>query len=63
MITSDTFRRGLHKELFTTWELAKVVVPVYILVTFLKYLCHCTTTKNNCKSETFLASVNLYSKL
>lgn len=37
MITADTFRRGLNKGLITTWELVKVVVPVYILVTFLKY--------------------------
>ena len=37
MITADTFKRGLNKGLTTTWELAKVVIPVYILVTFLKH--------------------------
>ena len=37
MVTAATFRRGLLKGLGTTWELGKVVVPVYILVTFLKY--------------------------
>jgi spore maturation protein SpmB len=37
MVTVETFRRGLIKGLGTTWELSKVVVPVYIVVTFLKY--------------------------
>lgn len=37
MVTVETFRRGLLKGISTTWELGKVVVPVYILVTFLKY--------------------------
>ncbi len=29
--------RGLKKGLNTTWELAKIVIPVYFFVTFLKY--------------------------
>lgn len=37
MVTIETFHRGLMKGLITTWELGKVVVPVYILVTFLKH--------------------------
>jgi spore maturation protein SpmB len=37
MVTAETFKRGLGKGLTTTWELGKVVVPVYILVTFLKH--------------------------
>lgn len=37
MVTVETFRRGLIKGISTTWELGKVVVPVYILVTFLKH--------------------------
>ncbi len=37
MLTADTFKRGLGKGLSVTWELTKVVVPVYVLVTFLKY--------------------------
>ncbi|SHI90928.1 nucleoside recognition domain-containing protein [Desulfofundulus thermosubterraneus] len=37
MITVSTVKRGLHKGFYTTWELTKVVVPVYIVVTFLKY--------------------------
>lgn len=37
MITAATFKRGLSKGWSTTWELIKVVVPVYFVVTFLKY--------------------------
>lgn len=37
MVTADTFKRGLIKGFTTLWELTKVVVPVYIAVTFLKY--------------------------
>lgn len=37
MVTVETFQRGLMKGLSTTWELGKVVVPVYIFVTFLKH--------------------------
>ncbi|MCL6635780.1 MAG: nucleoside recognition protein [Peptococcaceae bacterium] len=37
MITADTLRRGLNKGLMTTWELARIVVPVYVFVTFLKH--------------------------
>lgn len=37
MITTDTFKRGFHKGLSTTWLLAKVVVPIYVLVTFLSF--------------------------
>lgn len=29
--------RGFKKGINTTWELAKIVVPVYFFVTFLKY--------------------------
>lgn len=37
MLTADTFRRGLGKGISITWELSKIVVPVYVLVTFLKH--------------------------
>lgn len=37
MVTVGTVKRGLYMGFNTTWELAKVVVPVYIVVTFLKY--------------------------
>ncbi|AEF94429.1 nucleoside recognition domain protein [Desulfotomaculum nigrificans CO-1-SRB] len=37
MVTIDTFKRGLNKGLTTTWELSKVVVPVYVAVTFLSF--------------------------
>lgn len=37
MVTADTIRRGFGKGVSVTWVLAKVVVPVYVLVTFLKY--------------------------
>lgn len=37
MITKDTFRRGLRKGWSTTCALTRVVIPVYIAVTFLKY--------------------------
>ncbi|MCG8400833.1 MAG: nucleoside recognition protein [Firmicutes bacterium] len=37
MITAATWRRGLHLGLCTTWNLAKVIVPVYLAVTFLKH--------------------------
>lgn len=37
MVTIDTFKRGLHKGLSTTWVLSKVVVPIYVLVTLLSF--------------------------
>lgn len=37
MVTAQTFKRGFSKGFKTTWELTKVVVPVYIFVTFLGY--------------------------
>ncbi|AQS59555.1 nucleoside recognition domain-containing protein [Desulforamulus ferrireducens] len=37
MVTIDTLKRGLHKGLSTTWLLTKVVVPIYVLVTFLSF--------------------------
>ena len=37
MVTVDTFKRGFHKGIASLWELTKVVVPVYTLITFLKY--------------------------
>ncbi len=37
MVTVDTWKRELSKGLGTTWKLAKVIVPVYLVVTFLKY--------------------------
>lgn len=33
----ESLIRGLNKGLRTTWELTKIVVPIYFLVTFLKY--------------------------
>lgn len=37
MITSQTLLNGIKKGLNITWELARVVIPVYFMVTFLKY--------------------------
>ena len=37
MISSGTIKRGLHRGFSTTWTLTKVVVPVYLVVTLLKY--------------------------
>ncbi|MDO7785953.1 nucleoside recognition domain-containing protein [Desulforamulus aquiferis] len=37
MVTVDTFKRGLNKGLSTTWTLSKVVVPIYVAVTFLSF--------------------------
>jgi len=37
MLTAGTFKRGICKGASVTWELTKIVVPVYVLVTFLKY--------------------------
>lgn len=37
MITKDTFINGLRQGIYVTFDLAKVVVPVYFGVTFLKY--------------------------
>lgn len=33
----ESLLRGLNKGIRTTWELTKIVVPVYFFVTFLKY--------------------------
>lgn len=35
-LAKKSFKVGLHKGLMTLWELAKIVVPVYFFVTFLK---------------------------
>lgn len=37
MITAATWKRGLNRGLSTTWRLARVIVPVYLAVTFLKH--------------------------
>jgi spore maturation protein SpmB len=37
LVTIETFNRGFKKGFVTTWELTKVVVPIYIFVTFLSY--------------------------
>jgi len=37
MLTAATFKTGFQRGLFTTWKLAKVIVPVYLMVTLLKY--------------------------
>lgn len=37
MITAATWKRGFQRGLNTTWNLARVIVPVYLAVTFLKY--------------------------
>ncbi|MCL6449396.1 MAG: nucleoside recognition protein [Armatimonadetes bacterium] len=37
MLSAETFKRGLHKGLFTLWEMTKIVIPVYLAVTFFKY--------------------------
>ena len=33
----ESISKGLRKGISTTWELTKVIVPVYFFVTFLKY--------------------------
>lgn len=37
MLTAAIFKTGFQRGLFTTWKLAKVIVPVYMVVTLLKY--------------------------
>lgn len=37
MIKADTFKRGFLVGLGTTWELTKIVLPIYFIVTFLKF--------------------------
>lgn len=37
MVTIKTFKQGFADGLKITWELAKVVIPVYFIITFLKY--------------------------
>lgn len=37
MVKADTFKRGFLVGLRTTWELTKIVLPIYIIVTFLKF--------------------------
>jgi len=37
MITTSTIVRGLRSGLSITWELSKVIIPVYFIITFLKY--------------------------
>jgi spore maturation protein SpmB len=37
MITKDTIIRGLKSGCYITWDLAKIVIPVFFAVTFLKY--------------------------
>lgn len=37
MITKATFVNGGKNGAYITWELAKTIIPVYFLITFLKY--------------------------
>lgn len=37
MVTLATWKRGLQRGLMTTWELTRIIVPIYMTVTFLKY--------------------------
>ncbi|WP_347488453.1 nucleoside recognition domain-containing protein [Desulfoscipio sp. XC116] len=37
MVTLATWKRGLYKGFSTIWDLVRVIVPVYVVVTFLKY--------------------------
>lgn len=37
MVNKYTFLRGIKSGINISWELAKVIIPVYFLVTFLKY--------------------------
>ncbi len=37
MITTATIVRGIKSGASITWELSKVVIPVYFIITFLKY--------------------------
>lgn len=37
MITAATFSRGFKRGLSVTWELGKVIIPVYLIITVLKY--------------------------
>ncbi|MDN5332280.1 MAG: hypothetical protein PWP45_1505 [Tepidanaerobacteraceae bacterium] len=36
-VTFDTLRRGLKSGIDVTWQLAKVMIPIYFIVTFLKH--------------------------
>lgn len=37
MVLVSTIKQGFHNGIKVTWELTQVVVPVYVLVTILKY--------------------------
>ncbi|SHE85640.1 nucleoside recognition domain-containing protein [Desulforamulus putei] len=37
MVSVNTLKRGLHKGIATTWLLTKVVVPIYVAITFLSF--------------------------
>ena len=37
MITKNTFINGTKNGMSVTWELVKAIVPVYFVITFLKY--------------------------
>lgn len=37
MVTIDTIKRGTKNGFVTVWELGKVIIPVYLIITFLKY--------------------------
>lgn len=43
------FRRGLGNGLQITWELAKAIVPVYFIITFLKYTPVLDTLSQACR--------------
>ncbi|ADL06992.1 nucleoside recognition domain-containing protein [Thermosediminibacter oceani] len=36
-ISLDTLRRGLQSGIEVTWQLARILIPVYFIVTFLKH--------------------------
>ncbi|TZE82613.1 nucleoside recognition domain-containing protein [Calorimonas adulescens] len=36
-MTVDTIKRGIINGIRTTWELAEIIFPVYVLVTILRY--------------------------
>jgi Nucleoside recognition. len=36
-LTVDTIKRGIINGIRTTWELAEIIFPVYVLVTILRY--------------------------
>lgn len=37
MLTKNTFIKGIKNGIYVTWDLAKIIMPVYFAITFLRY--------------------------